>query len=504
MSPGAARLAAFVSGACVLVLELVGTRLLAPVFGSTLYVWSALITVTLAALAAGAWLGGGLADGARSDRWPARLCLAGGTWLLAVPFLRRWVLLAASGLGLKAGALCAAAVLVGPPLVALGAMGPLCVRAATLSLSGLGRAAGGVSALSTGGSVLGALAAGFWLLPLLSAAVVVHAVAGVLLAGAALLAWGSRRGAAAAGAAALAAAFAARAVPPLGSAHALVRESEDSLYGSLRVVDRLDWGRRVLYIDGVANTITHLDSPESSSDYIHAFELGAAGRPRTARALAVGLGGGAIIGRLQKGWRIPTDVVEVDPAVARVAARWFGFVPTGELWLDDGRRVLERDGPRYGLIFLDAFAGDQSPEHLFTVEALRAARRRLEPGGLLVVNLIGAAHGPGAGMARAAKRTLAEVFPVVGMLVANRGVDWRAGTVNLVFFAGDAPLAPEAGVRGRPELAAYWGAVSGQWVDPGPGGRLLTDDRNGLTALSTEGYAEMRAGMLRRREGVDL
>ncbi|TPW19504.1 MAG: hypothetical protein FD126_2617, partial [Elusimicrobia bacterium] len=82
--------------------------------------------------------------------------------------------------------------------------------------------------------------------------------------------------------------------------------------------------------------------------------------------------------------------------------------------------------------------------------------------------------------------------------------DWRAGTVNLVFFAGDAPLAPEAGVRGRPELEAYWGAVSGQWVDPGAGGRVLTDDLNGLTALSTEGYAEMRAGMLRRREGVDL
>lgn len=200
MSPRAARLAAFLSGAAVLVVELVGTRLISPVFGSTLYVWSALISVTLAALAAGAWLGGGLADGPRAARWPQRLCAGAGLWLVLVPFARRPVLLAAAGLGVKSGALCAAFVLVGPPLAALGALGPLCVRACAGSLASLGRAAGCVSSLSTAGSVLGALAAGFWLLPLLSAPVVVQAVGGALLGGAALLRWDAGR--AAAGAAA--------------------------------------------------------------------------------------------------------------------------------------------------------------------------------------------------------------------------------------------------------------------------------------------------------------
>lgn len=504
MTPRAARLTAFASGACVLILELVGTRLLSPVFGSTLYVWSALISVTLAALAAGAWVGGGLADGPAAARWPARLCAAAGLWLLAVPFFRRAVLLGAAGLGVKAGSLCAAFVLVGPPLVLLGALGPLCVRAAALSLERLGRAAGAVSSLSTAGSVLGALAAGFWLLPSLSAPVVVCSVAGALLGMAALLSWDTRRAAAAAVAGALAAFVVARAIPPLGSETLVVRDSEDSLYGAVRVVDRLDWGRRVLYIDGVANTVAYPGSLESSSDYIHAFELAVAGRPETKRALVVGLGGGAMVARLEKGWRIPADAVEVDPTVARMAADWFGFKPTGELWLDDGRRVLDRKGAGYGLIFLDAFSGDQNPEHLFTVEAFEAAKRRLEPGGLLVVNLIGVSQGPRAGLARAAMRTLSAVFPRVDMLVANRNADWDTGVANLVFYAGDTPLAPEAGVRGRPELESYWGAVSGQRVDPGPGGRLLTDDAGGMTSLGAEAMAEMRAGMLARGEGVDL
>ena len=72
------------------------------------------------------------------------------------------------------------------------------------------------------------------------------------------------------------------------------------------------------------------------------------------------------------------------------------------------------------------------------------------------------------------------------------------------FFAGDAPLSPEAGVKGRPVLEAYWNEVADQWADPGPGGRLLTDDAGGMTALGAPGMAEMRAWMLRRREGVDL
>ncbi len=55
-------LTVFVSGAAVLVIEILGTKILMPFYGSTIYVWSSLITVTLAFLALGYWLGGKLAD----------------------------------------------------------------------------------------------------------------------------------------------------------------------------------------------------------------------------------------------------------------------------------------------------------------------------------------------------------------------------------------------------------------------------------------------------------
>ena len=52
----------FITGACVLIIELMGTRILAPYFGSGIYTWSALIAITLAALALGYSFGGRLAD----------------------------------------------------------------------------------------------------------------------------------------------------------------------------------------------------------------------------------------------------------------------------------------------------------------------------------------------------------------------------------------------------------------------------------------------------------
>ena len=53
---------AFTTGAVVMALEILGSRLLAPVFGSSLFVWGALIGVVLAAMSSGYAAGGWLAD----------------------------------------------------------------------------------------------------------------------------------------------------------------------------------------------------------------------------------------------------------------------------------------------------------------------------------------------------------------------------------------------------------------------------------------------------------
>src|SRR6187549_3670210 len=101
----------FVTGAVVMTVEIVGTRVIGPVFGVGLFVWSSLLAVTLAALATGYYAGGVLADRTPSVTLLSRVVLSAGCLLGVTPLLTRVVLTAAEGLGPRAGALVSASLL---------------------------------------------------------------------------------------------------------------------------------------------------------------------------------------------------------------------------------------------------------------------------------------------------------------------------------------------------------------------------------------------------------
>ena len=148
-------------------LEIVGSRVLAPVFGTSLFVWGALITTFLAALAAGYALGGRLADRRPEAALLSGILLAAGALAVLLFAAPDAVLSAASGAPVpdRFRALLAAIVLFGPPSVLMGAVTPFAVRLAAKDLALVGSAAGRLSAISTAGSILGAFATAFFLIP---------------------------------------------------------------------------------------------------------------------------------------------------------------------------------------------------------------------------------------------------------------------------------------------------------------------------------------------------
>jgi hypothetical protein len=115
----------FVTGAAVLVLEMTGARVLAPYYGSGLYSWSALISVTLAALAAGYAAGGRLADRRPQTALFFALILIAGLLVSLTPWLGRFVLRWTAPLDARLGVLGAAVLLFFPPLLLLGTATPL-------------------------------------------------------------------------------------------------------------------------------------------------------------------------------------------------------------------------------------------------------------------------------------------------------------------------------------------------------------------------------------------
>lgn len=126
--------------------------------------------------------------------------------------------------------------------------------------------------------------------------------------------------------------------------------------------------------------------------YTRAMMVGLLARPAPARVLVIGLGGASIPRTLQafdRSMRI--DVVELDPAVVRVATSYFRLERDArtQVFVEDGRAFVERQqraGEEYDLVWLDAFDPDYIPEHLLTVEFLRSVQAVLAAGGAVVAN----------------------------------------------------------------------------------------------------------------------
>jgi len=155
----------FVSGAVVMVLEVLGTRLIAPVYGTSLHVWSAIIAVTLLSLSVGYWVGGRFAD--RFPRASVYFVVfeAAAVLIVLLPLAHQPILTITKPLGLRGGALASAVLFLGLPLTLLGMISPYAVRLAAHLIVDLGRTTGRLYALSTAGSLLGTLCAGFYLIP---------------------------------------------------------------------------------------------------------------------------------------------------------------------------------------------------------------------------------------------------------------------------------------------------------------------------------------------------
>ncbi|MDD5629727.1 MAG: hypothetical protein PHU21_11720, partial [Elusimicrobia bacterium] len=107
------------------------------------------------------------------------------------------------------------------------------------------------------------------------------------------------------------------------------------------------------------------------------------------------------------------------------------------------------------------------PFQLFSREALSAMRRRLEPGGLVAVNIVSLLRPPGDEAWLAAYKTLQGVFPEVR---AFAGSDEYRGLANVLLFASDGPLA-DAGAsrRARPFARADVEAMLDRELVPSPG-----------------------------------
>jgi spermidine synthase len=413
--------AVFLSGAALMGLEIVGSRVLAPVFGNSLFVWGALITTFLAALALGYALGGRYAD-RRPDPETLAMLLAGSGVLLFVIFASPEALVAVLGrvpVPERFRALVASALLFGPPSVLMGMVTPFAVRLAAREITTVGFAAGRLSALSTAGSILGTFVTAFFLIPTFSTRPILFSLGASLLL-ASLLVPAPRFARRLAVVAVVGAAGAVmytvapnvvRAPAPLGT---IVYEKETA-YHRLRVVDQ--GLRRLLFCDqltqGFAPVRPGLELDENYTDGL-VLGLALAEEPRS--VVVIGLGAGMTQTVLSAhAPEIATTTIEIDPEVVDVAKRFFAFTPddNDRVIVGDGRRELDDQVASTDVILVDAYFSDSIPFHLVTEEFDALCKRRMTSKGAVALNFTGDLSGKGNAFFWAAVKTLQKVFPRV-------------------------------------------------------------------------------------------
>jgi MFS family permease len=187
---------AFITGAIVMSFEMLGSRYLNPYFGSGIYTWASLISTVLAALTAGYFAGGRVADRYPSARVLGAAVLIGSAFILALPSFSTVLLetLLDAIDDIKTGSLASAFVLMFFPVAFYGAYSPFAIRLLLRSTHASGGVSGGVYAISTAGSIVGTLGTTFLLIPAIGTRAITFTLGAAGVAcGVALMVYPARR-----------------------------------------------------------------------------------------------------------------------------------------------------------------------------------------------------------------------------------------------------------------------------------------------------------------------
>lgn len=439
----------FFTGAAVMATEMCASRFIAPWFGTSMIVWSVLISVVMAAMSLGYWLGGKLADSRPSWSILYSLPIITGLFIVLIPFAGS-LLFSSLTAGIRGtpvniiilSFLGIMAVFV-PPVLLLAMVSPFMVRLLARA-DNTGRTAGSLYAMSTLGSIAGTLAPALVTIPWLGIRETLFLCSGMLIMLGGIGLQGKKKYA-----------LLLLLLPVTGwllSGNGIkpgedVVYEEESLYQYLQVQKR-DNGITVLIVNegGAIQSIAREgDILDPASTYYESYLL----LPYMNQSLdgpdilVIGSGAGTI-----PHWlyvyvqpRMPDltiEAVEIDPSASDIGEEWFGTAGDDfEVTNADGRIFLANSSDTYDIIITDTYSNQiYIPFHLTTVEYFTALREHLNPGGIIALNVN--ALDENSRLLQSIGRTVTSVFPYTYVAqVANDN--------NYMVVASDSPLqAPSA------------------------------------------------------------
>lgn len=426
----------FISGAALMIFELVGSRIFAPYLGTSLVVWTSLIGIIMGSLSIGYYVGGRLADRKAQYKILALIVFSSAIAVSLATASQYFVLSLLQGTvqDLRLGSVIASIILFAPASIIFGMVSPYAIKLKLDSLKNSGEKIGEMYAVSTVGSIAGTFLGGFFLMPMYGTVKILFILIVVLI---------------------------------LTSIFTLIVEGENfkkkdfliiilfsslfignSVFGSslgANMVDIDTQYNRVLIFETLdpqtkrpirgyttdphgAQSAIFLDNDNDLVfDYLKYYRLAEHFNSNLKNSLMIG-GGAFTYPRdyLKRNPEASLDIVEIDERLESIAKQYFNFTDNErvKIYNQDGRIFLNENKKTYDCIFMDAYNSQFSiPFQLTTLETIEKLYNSLNSDGIVLANVISAIDGENGKFLRAEIATYKKFFPQVYIFPVKTGND---------------------------------------------------------------------------------
>jgi spermidine synthase len=443
-----------ICGAVVMIFEMVGSRVLAPYIGTSIYVWTSLIGVILGSLSMGYYFGGKIADKKPNYNTLALIIFISSVFIGLTIIFKQNLLeyLQNNYSDIKISSFLASLFLFMPTSFLLGMVTPYAVKLKLHSLNSSGTTVGNLFAVSTAGSIIGTFLSGFYLIPyfgtnnilifLLITLIVVSLMLSIndflkikvslLMVMIIIL-------------------FSYNKINYASANNGLI--DIDTAYNRIWIYDSkdIDTNRKVknMEINSEVESSMFLESDELVNDYAKFFHLAKHFNPNFKTTLMLGGAGYSYPNDfLSKYPNATIDVVEIDPTITDLAKKYFRLKDNPRLttYNQDARVYLNKTDKKYDIIFGDAFGSHYSiPFQLSTLEAIQKEYDILNNDGVAIMNVISSLKGDMGKFLNAEYATYKKVFPQVYLFpVQNPTNDvdngYQVQNIMIVAIKSDQPV----------------------------------------------------------------
>lgn len=370
--------------------ELAGAKLLAPYFGTSLYVWACVMALTLGGLAGGYFFGGRLSVRKNHEAILMTSVLCAAIYICCLPQLSFLFVYLAGNLSLLPSVLISSAVVLFPPVFIMGMVSPLIIKSITDTHEESGKKSGEIYAISTLGGISFIFLTAFYLIP--QWGITITLITNATLLGVFSMIYFIKRKV-----------FIPLLIFLAGAVLSFktIYKPASSLYmqegilGKLEIEDRLNKTDtsndmcRFLLINNVVQSCVDTKTKQSKLQYSDILEKNASIiRPDAKTALVLGLGGG-VISNMLVSKNIQVTAVELDSRIIEVAKQWFDLSAKIQVIEDDARHALYRLNSKYDIIVMDLFNGEVASSHVMSMEFFAKLKSMLNPDGFIFINTYG-------------------------------------------------------------------------------------------------------------------